>query len=104
MESSGQDVYANTQTFTFVKAKFESPYVTFRPVEHFSNVPAASGSGYTVLTAAHRRRSGAREQVQHRDVSRLSAQPGAIPFIDYGKQGPFLGGQLLAVDPVGLQP
>jgi len=45
MESSGQDVYATPETFTFVKAKFESPYVTFRPVEHFSNVPAGIGVG-----------------------------------------------------------
>ena len=86
MESSGQDVYANTQTFTFVKAKFESPYVTFRPVEHFSNVPAASGSGYTVLTPLTAEEVALVNKYSTATYLGSSAQPGAIPFIDYGNK------------------
>jgi thiol-disulfide isomerase/thioredoxin len=48
MKSSGSDVYPNTSTWTFAHATYTSKYVTFTPVEWYTNVPA-SGGGYTVL-------------------------------------------------------
>jgi hypothetical protein len=37
MQSSSTDVYPNTQTFTFCKATYTSPYIVFKPDEYYSN-------------------------------------------------------------------
>jgi thiol-disulfide isomerase/thioredoxin len=48
MKSSSSDVYPNTSTWTFAHATYTSKYLTFTPVEWYTNIPA-SGGGYTVL-------------------------------------------------------
>src|SRR6201999_1919717 len=45
--SSGTDVYADTQTFTFHGSPFTSPYLVFDGVETQSNV--AAGNSYATL-------------------------------------------------------
>ena len=49
MQSSGTDVFPNTQTFTFAQAKYTSKYIVFRPEEYYSNQVNSSGTGYDVL-------------------------------------------------------
>jgi hypothetical protein len=49
MESSVTDAFPGTQTFTFYKSTFDSPYLAFRSVEHYSNVPDAATGYYTQL-------------------------------------------------------
>ena len=71
--------YPLTPTWTFAKATYTSNYLTFTPVEGYTNIPDKSTGFYTPLqtpTAAQ--------------VALLNkydaAQQGAIPFIDYGNK------------------
>jgi hypothetical protein len=73
------EVYPNTATFTFANASYASKYLTFTPVEEYTNVPDKSTGGYTRLqtpTAAQQ------ALIQKYDA----ASQGAIPFIDYGNK------------------
>jgi Domain of unknown function (DUF929) len=45
--SSSTDSYPNTPTYSFYGSKYTSDYITFTPVEEYTNTP--SGSGYTTL-------------------------------------------------------
>ena len=57
IQSSTTDVYPGTSTLTFHGSTFTSPYVSFEPVEEYSNVPDDDG-GYQPLdtpTAAENR-------------------------------------------------
>ena len=71
--------YPLTPTWTFAKPAYTSNYLTFTPVEGYTNIPDKSTGFYTPLqtpTAAQ--------------VALLNkydaAQQGAIPFIDYGNK------------------
>jgi Domain of unknown function (DUF929) len=71
--------YPSTATWTFYKSSYASKYLTFTPVEEFTNVPDKSTGGYTPLmtpTAAQQ------ALIQKYDA----ANQGAIPFIDYGNK------------------
>ncbi len=46
--SSHTDVDAETHTFSFYGATLDSPYITFAPIEQYSNIPTSNG-GYTTL-------------------------------------------------------
>jgi hypothetical protein len=80
--SSSSDVYPNTQTLSFYKSTYTSNYITFTPIEAYTNIPDSSG-GYTTLqtpTAA-----------ENNLVNKYDAAPylpsqdaDAIPFIDFG--------------------
>ena len=77
--AGNSEVYPNTATFTFANASYASKYLTFTPVEEYTNVPDKSTGGYTTLqtpTAAQQ------ALLQKYD----SANQGAIPFIDYGNK------------------
>jgi Domain of unknown function (DUF929) len=49
--SSETDVYADTHTLSYKSASLSSPYIYFRSVEQYTNIPTTSGSAgaYTVL-------------------------------------------------------
>ncbi len=49
MQSSSTDVYPSTQTFTFAKATFTSPYVGAADGELYSSQQNAAGTGYEIL-------------------------------------------------------
>jgi len=71
--------YPSTATWTFAKSSYASKYLTFTPVEEFTNVPDKATGGYTRLmtpTAAQQ------ALIQKYDA----ANQGAIPFIDYGNK------------------
>jgi hypothetical protein len=71
--------YPSTPTWTFAKATYSSPYLTFTPVEMNTNIPDKATGGYTTLqtpTAA-----------QQALIDKYDATyQGAIPFIDYGNK------------------
>jgi hypothetical protein len=50
IRSSSTDVYPDTATWTFYRTTFTSKYITFEPVEMYSDTPAPNG-GYTPLQA-----------------------------------------------------
>jgi hypothetical protein len=77
--SGTAEPFPNTATWTFAKASYASKYLTFTPVEQFTNIPDKSTGGYTplmTLTAAQQ------ALLQKYD----GANQGAIPFIDYGNK------------------
>ena len=49
MSSYSDDVYPNTPTFTFVKAKYKSKYVAFKSVEQYANYSTAKTNYYATL-------------------------------------------------------
>lgn len=69
----------NTPTWTFVHAKYTSKYLTFVPVEQYTNIPDASTGEYTSLESV--------TSAQQALVTKYdSANQGAIPFIDFGNK------------------
>lgn len=87
MQSSSTDIDPNTQTFTFSKASYTSPYIVFKSDEYLSNVASASG-GYTVL---QKPTAALQKLVTKYDSSKYFPQsltPGSsgFPFIDFGNK------------------
>ncbi|MGP8058575.1 MAG: DUF929 family protein [Acidimicrobiales bacterium] len=84
MESSTSDVFPGTQTFTFVKAKFTSPYVGLQTAEVYSNQPSASG-GYEPL---QRVTSAQNALVTTYDSSKYfpGSQGNSFPFVSIGNK------------------
>jgi len=81
VRSSSTDVDANTPTFTFDKSAYTSRYLTFTPVETYTNVP--SGSFYTPLqkpTAAEQALMSTYDAPPYVPAQDLDA----IPFYDFG--------------------
>lgn len=81
VHSASNDVYANTQTFSFYKASYTSRYLNFTGVETATNQPQASG-GYAPLqtpTTAQRR------------VFQANDSQGSIPFVDIGGKSLIVG-------------
>lgn len=74
--SGSKDIYPNTQTFTFSRVKYSSPYVAFVPVEMYTNTPK-SGGGYTTLQKL--------TPSQKAIFSKYDAASGnSIPFMSFG--------------------
>jgi hypothetical protein len=88
MTSSSTDSPANVPTFTFVRAKYTSPYIVFKPEEYYSNQVNSAGTGYTVLTEPTKVEANL---VNDYDNSKyfpetLSEGEAGFPFIDFGNQ------------------
>jgi hypothetical protein len=79
--SSSSDVYPNTQTISFYGSTYTSSYLTFTPVEIYTNIP--DGSGYTTLQTPT---SAENEIANTYDATPYlpSQEAGSIPFIDFG--------------------
>jgi hypothetical protein len=80
--SSTTDVYPNTQTLSFYGSTYTSQYLTFTPIEIYSNVSNGNG-GYTTLQTP--------TADENNIVMKYDATPylpadaaGSIPFIDFG--------------------
>ena len=68
----------DTPTWTFLHAKYTSPYLTFTTVEELTNIPDTANGEYTTLqtpTAA-----------QQALVTKYAGAQGSIPFIDFGNK------------------
>lgn len=80
--SSSTDAYPNTPTFSFYKSTYKSSYISFVPVEIYTNIPTGSG-GYTALDTP--------TPAEVNLVNKYDASPyvpasstGSIPFMDFG--------------------
>jgi hypothetical protein len=71
--------YPLTPTWTFAKSSFTSSYLTFTPVEGYTNVPDKATGFYTVLQTP----TAAQQALLNKYDA---AYQGAIPFIDYGNK------------------
>jgi len=83
--SGSQEPFPNTSTWTFANSKYTSNYLTFTPVEQYSNVPDSSTGGYKTLQNLTKE--------QQALVSKFDAPPyvssqeaGSIPFINFGNK------------------
>jgi hypothetical protein len=80
MNGAGQaELYPNTATWTFAHATLASSYLTFTPVETYTNVPDPSTGGYLPLQTPTKEQLALLEKYD-------SANGGAIPFVDYGNR------------------
>jgi Domain of unknown function (DUF929) len=84
VRSSATDVFPNTPTFTFYGSTYDSPYLTFTPVEEYTNQP--SGSGYTAL-----QHPTSDQQSMINKYDKAPYTEGGIPFVDFNGQYVFSG-------------
>ena len=81
--SSSSDVYPDTQTLSFYQSSYTSNYITFNPVEVYTNIPQSGG--YTQLQTP----SAAENKLFNKYDSTPyvpSSSAGSIPFIDFANQ------------------
>jgi thiol-disulfide isomerase/thioredoxin len=78
--------YPNTSTWTFAHAKYTSPYLTFDPVEWYTNVPDSSNGGYTTLQTPTAAQQALFTKYDSGTYVPGLTQPGAFPFIDFGNK------------------
>lgn len=71
--------YPSTPTWTFAKSTYTSKYLTFTPVEQYTNTPDTSTGGYTTLM-------NLTPEQQALITKYDAANQGAIPFIDFGNK------------------
>ncbi|MDH2903300.1 MAG: DUF929 family protein [Actinomycetota bacterium] len=87
-QSSSVDVYANTPSFTFVKAKFTSKYLVFRGIETLNNVYNANANPpygkLMSLTPAESKLFAKYDTSKYINMS--ASNNGAIPFISMGNK------------------
>ena len=73
----------DTPTWTFVNAKYTSPYLTFTPVELQTNIPDTASGTYTNLQTP----TNAQQALLTKyDAAPYTSEAGAIPFIDFGNK------------------
>jgi hypothetical protein len=77
--------YPNTPTWTFAHATYTSKFLTFTPVEEFTNIPDPKNGDYTPLETP--------TSTEQALISKYDAPPyvpaeeaGSIPFVDYGNK------------------
>jgi hypothetical protein len=73
----------NTPTWTFVNAKYTSPYLAFSTVELQTNIPDSSTGSYTNLQTPT---SAQQALLTKYDAAPYTTEPGAIPFMDFGNK------------------
>jgi hypothetical protein len=77
--------FPNTPTWTFAHASYTSKYLTFTPVEEFTNIPDPKTGGYTPLQTPT---SAEQALLNKYDAppNVPAADAGAIPFVDFGNK------------------
>lgn len=90
MASAPTDLAPNTQTFTFVHAKFKSQYLAAVLREVYSNQKTSTGRTYQTLQSLTKAQS---KLVQRYDVTSTTASSNSrsIPFMDVGNKVIFSG-------------
>jgi hypothetical protein len=85
-----QEPDPDTPTWTFVHAKYTSPYLAFSTVEQFTNIPDSSNGGYTNLQSASKAQLALLTKYDAPPYI-ASADAGSIPFMDFGNKYVSLG-------------
>gem|GEM_PF-64395 len=87
MLSSSTDVDPNTQTFSFYKSTYTSPYIVFKTDEFYSNQLNAAGNNYTVLQPPTKAEARLEQKYNSPTYfSGLSAGEISFPFLDFGNK------------------
>jgi hypothetical protein len=80
--SSATDSFPNTNTFTFYKSTYTSPYIDFQSVEETTNQPDGLG-GYMSLQSPT---DAQQKLLDTYDASPYTQTKGGIPFLNIGNQ------------------
>lgn len=88
MASAATDYAPNTQTFTFVKAKYKSSYLAASLREVYSNVKTSTGRTYQTL---EKLTTAEAALVKKYDTTGSTTSSGNIPFMDVGNKLIFSG-------------
>jgi thiol-disulfide isomerase/thioredoxin len=88
MTSSAADIDPSTPSFTFLKAKFTSPYLVFKSVEYETNVYDSATSSYTKLQTPTKTELALYKKY---DTSKYingmpSSDDDSIPFMSFGNK------------------
>ncbi len=88
MSSYSQDIYPNTPTFTFVRAKYNSPYLVFKGVEEFHNYLNAAGTNYALLQQPTAQENAVLKKYDTpKYINGLTlSQKDSIPFLSFGNK------------------
>ncbi|MGH3194848.1 MAG: DUF929 family protein [Streptosporangiaceae bacterium] len=73
----------NTPTWTFLNAKYTSPYLAFSTVEMQTNIPDSSTGTYTLLQTPTKAQQALLTKY---DAAPYTTEAGAVPFIDFGNK------------------
>jgi hypothetical protein len=93
--------YPNTPTWTFAHATYTSQYLTFTPVETYTNTPDSANKYYYPLQTPT---TAQQALLTKYDVPPLvpSTSAGAIPFVDFGNKYAIAGAGYLPSTLAGL--
>jgi thiol-disulfide isomerase/thioredoxin len=83
--AGSSEPYPNTPTWTFVNAKYSSPYLAFTPVEMNTNIPDPSTGSYTTLQTPTAAQQALITKWDNQPYIPSSEPAGSIPFIYFGK-------------------
>jgi thiol-disulfide isomerase/thioredoxin len=92
IHSSSTDVYANTPTLSFYHSSYTSKYLTFDPVEWYSDKALSGGAGYSTLQAPNAAESAIFTKYDAPPYI-TAANKGSFPFVDFGNQYLVIGAQ-----------
>jgi len=81
--STALDGYPNTRSFSFYGSTYTSPYITFEPVELFTNIPWEQG--FTPLDTITTEQQGLVDKFDQPPYVDPSSR-GALPFIDFANK------------------
>jgi hypothetical protein len=86
MESSPNDVFASTHTFTFSKADYTSPYISLKAIEHYSN--AVVNGNYAVLQPLTQQETNLITKYDNSKYysNSTTTTTGSLPFIDFANK------------------
>jgi len=86
MQSSANDVFPNTHTFTFSKADFTSPYISLKAVEHYSDTLV--NGNYGVLQPVTQEEVNLINKYDNSKYysNSTTSTSGSIPFIDFANK------------------
>ena len=85
IQSGSDEAFPATPTFTFVSARYTSPYVTAKLIEHYGDQQNSAGTSYTVLERLPR-------AVQSLMAEYDRPTPGLVPFLDIANRAVVAGG------------
>ena len=83
-------MYASTPTWTFANATFTSKYVSFSPVEMYTDTPTSAG-GYTTLETPTSAQLALFKQYDAPPYVSSSADDESYPFVDFGNKYVIVG-------------
>jgi hypothetical protein len=89
MRSSSSDTYPSTATWTFAHSTYTSNYLSFSPVEMFTNIP--SGQGYTTLQTPTTAQNALFAKYDAPPYVQSTQYDESYPFLDFANKYVIIG-------------